>query len=119
MPLADINISVDNDECIAKLKEKGYFDDDKTTAKFAASYALSRVDLSQYKPLDEYKGSFKNNKWHMEDFDGDKFFRTLIRLYHDDVKDEDYALRAVISIGLDKILDIINNNKDWTIVDII
>ena len=119
MPLSDISITKKNDDCISLLKGKGYFDDDKTAARFAVSYALKSTELSKYMPFDEFKVSYTNNKWHMQDFDGDRFFRSLIKIYYEGIKDEDYALRSVISIGLDMIYEIIINNKDWTIIDLI
>lgn len=119
MPLSDISISKENDACIALLKEKGYFDDDKSAARFATSYALRTISLNEYLPLEEYKGNYTNNKWHIQDFDGDRFFRSLIKLYFEGITDEDYALRSVISIGLDAIYKKASSNKDWTIIDFI
>jgi len=121
MPLSDINISAQNDSCIAKMREKTYFADDKTAAQFAASFALKNLDLSDIDCLGEYKDKtgFTINKWHLQDFDSDRFFRRLIKIYHQNPGDEDYALRAIISLGLNAIYQIISNNKDWTIVDLL
>ncbi len=121
MPLSDINITAQNNSCISRMREKSYFVDDKTAAQFAASYALKNLDLSDIPCLGEYKdqSGFTENKWHTSDFDGDRFFRRLIQIYHPNPGDEDYALRAIISLGLNAIDAIISNNKDWTIVDLV
>lgn len=119
MPLSDINISKENNDCLTILKSKGYFDDDKTAAQFATSYALSKLNLLEFAPLDKYKGNFTNNKWHINDFDGNNVFRDLIKIYYPDSSDLDYALRSVISLGLDSIYAFISKKNNWTISDLI
>jgi hypothetical protein len=119
MPLSDITISKKAGEAIEQLKQRGLFSDDKTAAQFAASYAMAKLDLSEFGKLDEYKISSPLNKWHMGDFDQQHFFRSLIKLYYTDVDDPEKALRAVISIGLEDIVDKITNDEHWTILDIL
>lgn len=120
MPLSDIGITKENDICINLLKEKGYFGDDKTAAQFATSYALKNINLHSFFPIESYnKGNFTNNKWHTEDFDSGAFFRSLIRLYYEDISDSDYALRAVISLGLDEVYKRIKDHREWSILDLL
>jgi arylsulfatase A-like enzyme len=118
MPLADITISKLSDDCISTLKNKRLFDDDKTAAQFAASYALAKLDLEEYN-FRTFKINNPLNKWHTFDFDPDRFFRNLISLYYDGIDDVDYALRAVISIGLEEIHKQIEDDANWSIINLL
>ena len=93
-------------ECFAERRKK-YFNDEKSAAQFAAIYLIRNFDISTVvgKPLDRYSASFSNNKWHLNVLDEDNFIRKSLLLLDNQIEDLNVALRAAISIGLDKIYE--------------
>jgi|LFRM01.2.fsa_nt_gb hypothetical protein len=123
MPLSQLAISSTNQKCIDMLKEKrkNYFEKEKDIAIFAAIYAISKVDLTKYSPLDKYtpEGGYSENKWHLQDVDADNFIRESLSLFYDNYEDQDFALRSIVSLGLDAIYDLIKNKENWDISDLL
>lgn len=122
MPLSQISITQRNQECLNLISEKKYFNNEISIAQFAAIYLLRNYEIDNLfdLPIDKYIpiSSYSNNKWHLSDVDNDGFIRKSLVLFDPKIEDSDYALRAAVSLGLDKIFDIIRN-KSWDILELL